>query len=194
MLRGIRGTYVYVCDPELKKYFESHIPRHESDSVNTFLYEQDEEIIPFENSVPLYDLKVAAGSFGDIQNVEEVDWIKVPKEIQPNESLFACQVIGESMNKIIPNGAICLFKKYSGGSRNGQIVLVENTSLQDHDFGSCYTIKEYESKKYLDENGWKHHSIILKPQSYEKSYSNIELNDDELNNLRVIGIFEKVLK
>ncbi len=194
MLRGIRGTYVYVCDPELKKYFESHIPRHESDSVNTFLYEQEEEIIPFENSVPLYDLKVAAGSFGDIQNVEEVDWIKVPKEIQPNESLFACQVIGESMNKIIPNGAICLFKKYSGGSRNGQIVLVENTSLQDHDFGSCYTIKEYESKKYQDENGWKHHSIILKPQSYEKSYSNIELNDDELNNLRVIGIFEKVLK
>jgi DUF2075 family protein len=194
MLRGIRGTYVYVCDPELKKYFESHIPRHESDSVNTFSNEQEEEIIPFENSVPLYDLKVAAGSFGDIQNVDEVDWIKVPKEIQPNESLFACQVIGESMNKIIPNGAICLFKKYSGGSRNGQIVLVENTNLQDQDFGSCYTIKEYESKKYQDENGWKHHSIILKPQSYEESYSNIELNDDELNNLRVIGIFEKVLK
>lgn len=194
LLRGIRGTYVYVCDPELKKYFESHIPKHKSDSVNTYSFGQEEEIIPFENSIPLYDLKVAAGSFGDIQNVEDVDWIKVPKEIHPNDSLFACQVVGESMNKIIPNGAICLFKKYSGGSRNGQIVLVENTNLQDQDFGSCYTIKEYESKKYQDENGWKHQSIILKPQSFEESYSNIELNDDEINNLRVIGIFERVLK
>jgi len=46
------------------------------------------------------------------------------------------------MNKVIPNGAYCLFRKYSGGSRNGQIVLVESTSIQDTDYGSCYTIKE----------------------------------------------------
>jgi DUF2075 family protein/predicted GIY-YIG superfamily endonuclease/SOS-response transcriptional repressor LexA len=193
MLRGIKGTYVYVCDPELKKYFESHIPRYKSDSVNTNSTEQEQEIIPFENSVPLYDLQVAAGSFGEIQNVEDVDWVKLPEEIQPNDSLFACQVIGESMNKIIPNGAICLFRKYSGGSRNGQIVLVEKTDLQDQDFGSCYTIKEYESKKYQDIDGWKHQRIILKPQSFEKTYRNIELKENELDNLRVIGIFEKVL-
>jgi hypothetical protein len=46
------------------------------------------------------------------------------------------------MNKVIPNGSYCSFRKYSGGSRNGQIVLVESTSLQDTDYGSCYTIKE----------------------------------------------------
>ena len=28
MLRGIKGTYVYVCDPSLKKYFESFITKH----------------------------------------------------------------------------------------------------------------------------------------------------------------------
>jgi hypothetical protein len=194
LLRGIRGTYVYVCDPELKKYLEKHIPKHKGDSLNTLSFTTEEEIIPFENSIPLYDLKVAAGTFGDIQNVEDVDWIRVPRDIQPNDSLFACIIVGESMNKIIPNGSICLFRKYSGGSRNGQIVLVENTNLQDQDFGSCYTIKEYEGKKYQDENGWKHQSIILKPQSFEESYSNIELNDNEINNLRVIGIFERVIK
>ena len=123
-----------------------------------------------------------------------MEWIKLPERIKPSKDLFACQVIGESMNKIIPNGSICLFKKYSGGSRNGQIVLVENTDLQDQDFGSCYTIKEYESKKYQDENGWKHQSIILKPQSFVESYSNIVLNDNEINNLRVIGVFERVIK
>lgn len=194
LLRGIKGTYVYVCDPELKKYFESYIPKHKSDAANTYSFKPEEEIIPFENAVPLYDLKVAAGNFGDIQNVEDADWIRVPEDIQPNERLFSCQVVGESMNKVIPNGSICLFEKYSGGSRNGQIVLVEHTDLQDQDFGSCYTIKEYESKKYQDEHGWRHQSITLKPLSDDRSYSNIELVDDEISNLRVIGIFERVLK
>ena len=194
LLRGIRGTYVYVCDPLLREYLRSFIPNFHADQVNTNELSKPDNIIPFENAIPLYDLRVAAGNFGEIQNVEDIEWIRLPERVQPSKDLFACQVIGESMNKIIPNGAICLFKKYSGGSRNGQIVLVENTNLQDQDFGSCYTIKEYESKKYQDENGWKHQSIILKPQSFEESYSNIELKDDEINNLRVIGIFERVIK
>lgn len=194
LLRGIKGTYVYVCDPLLREHFRSFIPNFHADQININQFSKPDNIVPFENCIPLYDLKVAAGSFGEIQNIDDMEWIKLPERIQPSKDLFACQVIGESMNKIIPNGSICLFKKYSGGSRNGQIVLVENTNLQDQDFGSCYTIKEYESKKYQDENGWKHQTIILKPQSFVESYSNIVLNDDEINNLRVIGIFERVLK
>ncbi len=194
MLRGIKGTYVYVCDPFLKEYFETLIPKFQSDSEVKETPTVKENIIPFKNAVPLYDIKVAAGNFGLIQNVEDIEWVKLPERIQPNEDLFACQVIGDSMNKIIPNGAICLFKKYTGGSRNGQIVLVESTNIQDEDLGSCYTIKEYESKKFHDENGWKHQTIILKPQSYDDSYSQIELKDDELNNFRVIGIFDRVIK
>lgn len=193
MLRGIKGTYVYVCDPHLKEYFESLIPKYEVNSEENGFQILKENIVPFENAIPLYDLKVAAGNFGDIQNVEDVEWIKLPERIQPSNNLFACQVIGESMNKVIPNGAICLFKKYDGGSRNGKIVLVESTNIQDEDLGSCYTIKEYESKKYQDENGWKHKTIILKPQSFEDSYSAIELKDDELNTFKVIGIFDRVL-
>lgn len=194
MLRGIRGTYVYVCDPDLKKYFETLIPKHQSNLEEIESIRVEENIIPFENSIPLYDLKVAAGNFGEIQNVEDVEWIKIPEGVLPHKNLFACQVIGESMNKVIPNGAICLFKKDTGGSRNGQIVLVESTEIQDEDLGSCYTVKEYESKKYQDEDGWKHQSIVLKPLSYDNSYSKIELKDDELNNFRVVGVFDRVLK
>lgn len=129
-----------------------------------------------------------------MQQVEDVEWINLPERIKPDEELFACKVIGESMNKIIPNGSYCLFRKYSGGSRNGQIVLVESTSIQDSEFGSCYTIKEYESKKYEDENGWKHQAIILKPRSTDGSYTNLVLKDDELSSFKVIGIFECVLE
>lgn len=153
MLRGIKGTYVYVCDPFLREYFRSFIPTFDVEQNKRTEFHETDNIVPFENAIPLYDLKAAAGNFGDIQNVEDIEWIRLPERVQPNKDLFACQVIGESMNKIIPNGSICLFRKYSGGSRNGQIVLVENTNIQDEDFGSCYTIKEYQSKKYQDESG-----------------------------------------
>jgi uncharacterized protein len=193
MLRGIKGTYVYVCDPLLREYFSSLIPNFLSEQPKTNELFRTENILPFENAIPLYDLKVAAGNFGELYKVEDMEWLNVSNKIKPSKDLFACQVIGESMNKIIPNGSFCLFRKYSGGSRNGQIVIVESTNINDSDFGSCYTIKEYESKKYEDENGWKHQSIVLKPLSTDSTYKNIVLEDDELSTFKVIGIFECVL-
>lgn len=194
MLRGIKGTYIYVCDPLLKAHFESFVPKYKTDQVGIKTLFKTENIKPFENSIPLYSLKVAAGEFGEIQQVEDVQWLNIPEKIKPSKDLFACQVIGESMNKVIPNGALCLFRKYSGGSRNGQIVLVENTNMHDSDFGSCYTVKEYESKKYEDDDGWKHQSIILKPLSTDSSYENIVLEDEDMSTFKVIGTFECVIE
>ena len=193
MLRGIKGTYIYVCDPLLRDYFSSFIPTHESKEVEVKSIFRTENIIPFKNSIPLYNLKAAAGTFGELQQVDEMQWLSIPDKVKPSEDLFACQVIGESMNKVIPNGSYCLFRKYTAGSRNGQIVLVENTNMHDSDFGSCYTVKEYESRKFQDENGWKHQSITLKPLSTETSYEDIVLTDEELSTFRVIGVFVCVL-
>ena len=194
MLRGIKGTYIYVCDPLLKAHFESFVPKYKTNQVEIKTLFKTENIKPFENSIPLYSLKVAAGAFGELQQVEDLEWLNIPEKIKPSKDLFACQVIGESMNKVIPNGALCLFRKYSGGSRNGQIVLVENTNMHDSDFGSCYTVKEYDSKKYEDEDGWKHQSIILKPLSTDSSYENILLEDEDMTTFKVIGTFECVIE
>ena len=73
-------------------------------------------------------------------------------------------------------------------------MLVESTSIQDTDYGSCYTIKEYESKKSEDAEGWKHHSIVLKPLSTAVGYAPIVLGAEELKEFRVIGVFEKSIK
>ncbi len=194
MLRGIKGTYIYVCDPLLKAHFESFVHKYKTNQVEIKTLVRTKNIRPFENSIPLYSLKVAAGEFGELQQLEDVEWLNIPEKIKPSKDLFACQVIGESMNKVIPNGALCLFRKYSGGSRNGQIVLVENTNMHDSDFGSCYTVKEYESKKYEDEDGWKHQSIILKPLSTDSSYENMVLEDQDFTKFKVIGTFECVLE
>ena len=59
------------------------------------------------------------------------------------------------MNKKIPNGSYCLFKQDEGGSRNGKIVLVESTSINDSEFGSGYTVKEYHSEKKVTDEGWR---------------------------------------
>lgn len=191
MLRGIKGTYVYVCDENLRAYFSKHIPKHKNDKKVNYLSE--EKVRPFENSIPVYDFTAAAGNFGQTQNVRDLRWIELPLRYKPSTDLFACLVEGESMNKVIPSGSICLFKKYAGGSRDGKIVLVEHTNIQDPDFGSGYTVKEYRSKKVIENDQWSHQSITLKPLSHNSKYRDIEIAEDELSNLKVIGVFECVL-
>jgi len=97
------------------------------------------------------------------------------------------------MNKIIPNGSICLFERYQGGSRNGLICLVESSSFADRDFGANYTVKEYTSKKTITDEGWQHQEITLLPKSSDTTYRPIVLRDEETTDLQVIGVFKTVL-
>src|SRR5690625_7201156 len=81
------------------------------------------------------------------------------------------------MNKIIPDGAVCLFRFNPGGSRNGKIVLVECFDIHNTNDGARYTLKEYQSIKISDEDGWQHKKILLKPRSYNPSIKSIELSN-----------------
>lgn len=191
MLRGIKGTFIYACNKELHEYLAQHIPLH--DLCKTTPREQAVELIPYVNAVPFYDLQAAAGGFSELQQAEHHDWIAIPGDMKPSESLFACKVVGDSMNKIIPNGATCLFSLERGGSRNGKIVLIERSDAIHSDSGSYYTVKEYESFKVEDEGGWHQKKILLKPNSYIDDFETIELTDDQSSHYRVIGEFVRVL-
>jgi DUF2075 family protein/predicted GIY-YIG superfamily endonuclease len=193
MLRGIKGTYVYACDPDLRDYLSQFIPSANQEEESSIKILPLDKVKPFENAIPLYNLNAAAGAFSDVQQVEDVDWISLPEDIKYSKNLFAARVLGESMNRIIPNGSICLFRKYEGGSRNGQIVLVEHTDLQDPNTSGAYTVKEYRSQKNQKGGEWKHASITLHPVSTEEEYEPIQLSEDEVSGLKVIGIFERVL-
>lgn len=98
------------------------------------------------------------------------------------------------MNKKIPNGSYCLFKQDEGGSRNGKIVLVESTSINDSEFGSGYTVKEYHSEKKVTDEGWRHELIILKPFSTIDEYKNLVLSEEDLQNFKIVGIFDRVVQ
>ncbi|MCT4014257.1 hypothetical protein HZQ24_18135 [Elizabethkingia anophelis] len=188
--RGIQGTYVYVCNDNLRLLLKQFIQPFNSSTQQNSIQISD---IPSENSIPFYDLNIAAGSFSELQELENIKYIELD-DINNKDDYFACTVIGESMNKIIPNGSICLFKKYSGGSRNGLITLVEGRNITDIEFGSNYTIKEYSSKKVTDEEGWRHEEIILLPKSNDPNFKPIILRDEETIDFNVLGIFVRILK
>jgi predicted metalloenzyme YecM len=120
--------------------------------------------------------------------------IEEPENTNKNSDYFACKIVGESINRVIPNGSICLFKLYTGGSSNGKIVLVENINIQDHDFNSAFKIKTYSSEKIVSEEGWEHTSIVLRPNSFEESSKNIILNEETGAEMRVVGAFISIIQ
>jgi len=146
------------------------------------------------NLIPLYDFYAAAGTFSELQSEKDYTLIELPENINYKDDYFACKIVGESMNRVIPNGSICLFKPDSGGSRNGKIVLVENIDIQDTDFNSAFTIKTYSSVKETTEEGWQHSSINLRPNSYDSAYKEIIINEENGSGMRVVGEFVSIIK
>ncbi len=176
---------------------------HEKSAAKVVKPEKTNKIIPtqqslsfedeLKNPIPLYDFYAAAGTFSELQSEKNFSLIEGP-ENSSSKNYFACRIIGESMNRVIPNGSICLFKPYTGGSRNGKILLVENRDVQDPDFNSAFTIKTYSSEKSVSEETWGHTSIVLRPNSFDNSYHNIIITEENSTEMRIVGEFVEILK
>ncbi|WP_265584014.1 hypothetical protein [Chitinimonas koreensis] len=109
--------------------------------------------------------------------------------------MFVAQVVGESMNRRIPNHAWCLFRAAPSGTREGKVVVVQHRDIADPDTGGRYTIKVYSSEKLAtDEGNWRHRRIILKPDTDHPGYGPIvlELADDQ-EHLHVVAEFLMVI-
>lgn len=191
MYRGIKGSFIYACDKDLNEYLKQYIFTYKIEFPFRIL--NFKEAKPYVNSVPFVDIYAAAGSFSELQSPSDFTWVELPFNIAIKKGYFICKVEGESMNLRIPNGSYCLFKQYEGGSRNGKIVLVESTDLNDSEFGSGYTVKEYHSKKNSTDDSWSHESIVLKPLSNKREYKAIEIKADALKNFKVIGEFIRII-
>ena len=185
----VDSLYQYITTDKIKT-FDEESPSENKERKATIDPMLKEEL---NNPIPLYDFYAAAGSFSEMQLEKDFSLIEGPENMNSNIDYFACKIVGESMNRVIPNGSICLFKAYTGGSRNGKIVLVENMDIQDEDFNSSFTIKTYSSEKVVSEEGWKHSSIVLRPNSFDDSYKEIKINEENSAGMRVVGEFVKVL-
>ena len=148
-------------------------------------------------AVPLVDLRFAASAFSTSQSldVEADDWVEVPDWVHLQPGLFVAQVIGESMNRRIPNGAYCLFRTNPHGTRSGKIVVAQHRSIDDPELGGSYTIKLYSSSKVVASDGsWRHTEIILQPDSDSADFEPIVIRSAEAGEFRIVAEFLAILE
>lgn len=105
--------------------------------------------------------------------------------------MFVAQVVGRSMEPLIPDGSWCLFRRYGGGTRDGKVVLVQHRKITDPDTGGSYTVKRYRSEKtYSPDGSWHHTRIILEPTNLDYKPIVVDAPDD----LGVLAEFVGVLE
>jgi len=196
MTRGLKGCFLYSVDLETNAFLkdaarretlEASTPDDTDTPILPFDVIAPEQCKPYENCVPCFvNIKVAAGSFSTHLQLEDCMWVNLPEPFAPRTGYFVVKVIGESMNKRIPNGSWCLFRANPEGSRAGRVVLVQHRDIQDPDTGAC-TVKIYSSSKAATEDGWKHTMIRLRPDSSDPSFKEMVLQQTEDSEFRVIG-------
>lgn len=156
-----------IDDASIEQRFITHLPYYPS--IKAACHDLSEVEVPFEN----------------------VKWINVSKEIPHlDKSMFVVRAMGNSMKPKINDGDYCVFSRYTGGSREDEIVLIEGYNIKDYDSDNvACTIKKYHSEKRATEDGWEHTCIKLIPLN--KDYESFYLDPED--SFRVLGILKKVI-
>lgn len=193
LTRGLKGCYLCFTDKATERFVRSRTeglgetpataprskvinppsPEPQVQRVFPFREVPPYKLKPFENALPVVNLKFAAGTFNGTTSLDhdEVVWVEPPDFVKPSLGLFIAQVIGESMNRRFPNGSWCLFRMNPGGTRNGKVVVAQHHSIDDPDLGGKYTVKLYRSTKVpTEDGGWRHDQVTLHPDSTDPTF------------------------
>ena len=121
----------------------------------------------YETHLPLIPIDLAAGALGEDRAAGAKEWIEaaVPGRRGLTEDFFIVRIHGRSMEPQIPDGSLCVFRSYYGGSRKHGIFIVQRIATMDE--GGEYTIKRYDSVKKADGDTWSHQQIRMKPGNPE---------------------------
>jgi hypothetical protein len=162
----------------LERLFEEHVQRT--------------EVLPFVTHVPRYSLRAAATKFGEDMEVEAEGWVRAPARLKLHRNMFAARVVGRSMEPLIPDGSLCLFRAGVVGSRQGKRLLIQRLGATDS--SAEFTVKVYTSKKAQSgEEQWRHVAITMTPLNPE--FEAMEFGpEDENRQFRVIAEFVQVLE
>ena len=142
------------------------------------------QVLEFRTHLPRYSLQVAAGKFLENDEVTEQGWIEAPPDLRLSPDMFVAQIAGHSMQPLIPDGSLCVFRAGVTGSRAGRLVLAEDREA------NAFAVKRYESDKVETEEGWRHGRIRL--ESLNPGYPSWDLDPDE-EKYRIIAEFVRVL-
>ncbi len=144
-------------------------------------------VLEFCTHLPRYSLQVAAGPFLENREVTEEGWVETPEGLRLDEGMFVAEIVGHSMEPLIPDGSLCVFRRGVEGSREGRLVLVENLEMSGN---NRYSVKRYRSKKIQSDDQWRHSRIRL--ESLNPDYPSWDLDPDE-EKYRILAEFVRVL-
>jgi len=138
--------------------------------------------------VKLVSVRAAAGAFSEPEAVEPAGYITAPtrRTIKPN--MFAVAVSGRSMEPLIRDGAICLFRPMEGRDPDGRVVLLQLRDARDPESGGRYTVKRF---KVLARSGRRITRVRLEP--INKEFSPMVMDEDPERELKIIAEFLEVL-
>lgn len=155
-------------------------------------------VLPFRTHLPVYGLAAAAGRWGPERDVgqEPESWIETPPDLRLSADMFAARVIGRSMEPLIPDGSLCVFRGGAAlaGSRQGKYLLVAHYGEPGE---QRFTVKRYESvREALDEDRNVRTRILLHPLN--PAFATWELDPEEAEaegggRVQVVGEFVRVL-
>lgn len=160
-----------------------------------------ENLLPYVESeprpkqtVPYYDIQVAAGRFGTgaLNENTPTAWVKIENHRQLSD-YFATHVYGSSMEPTIPSGSLCLFRIYKGGSRQNKICLVKARGLKDPETDESFVVKRYKRLTPVAEASSRHQAVIHLI-SDNKSYPPIILMASQENEVEVLAEFIEVVE
>ncbi|MFH1823767.1 MAG: DUF2075 domain-containing protein [Candidatus Firestonebacteria bacterium] len=167
----------------------------------------------------LYDIEFSKHKFSMKWNLSSDGslWIVMPESVKEVGCIHTCQgldldyvgvIVGKDL--IVRNGKVmtcpeqraktdaslnsyCIFKLESGGTRNGQVVLVVSNLISDPEDGQRYTVKWYSSdKENLKDGTWFHKRITLKPENND--FKDIVLENVIPGDFGIVATFVKVLE
>jgi len=138
----------------------------------------------FTRLVPVYSLEAAAGLWGPESTPEEIGWAE-PAGTPIKPGMFIARVRGHSMEPKIKNGSWNLFRRCPAGDRKNRILLVQFKSQGDIENGGRFTVKKYQSVKWVTEDNWGHEHIELLPLN--RDYDPIIVSKSEASEMVVVG-------
>ena len=179
---------------QLRRTLADHV---KGTMVLPFRYVEPEMGQHFKTCVPLTSLRAAASRWSDHQtslvpadwSEEWVTWDEAPRF---STGMFVARVQGASMEPLIPSGSYCLFRPPPAGSRQGRRLLVAHDDIRDPEGGGAFTLKVYSSeKRAVEDGGWEHSQIILKPLN--PAFEPIVLSAADASDVRVVAEFVSVI-
>ena len=148
----------------------------------------DSEVREFITHLPRYGLAAAATKFSPDQERagEPEAWVRAPENLKLTQRMFVAHIAGRSMEPLIPDGSLCIFRAGVAGSRSGRILLIEK--FDENDFAARYTVKKYARQGGLVESAEREGEIRLEPLN--RDFEPVFLTGDQF---RVVAEFVQVL-